>query len=137
SRRFRKEPSIVEGPWGAIGAERPWIAVEPVGVPGRGSDESPPASLPYAVAAGGPFDAAVARAAEGPDDLGALACLSLHARPIGAKWPVVFVTREPCASPSSWIEAAERELVRGADQVVLLEAGGAYPDGTTTLDVAA
>jgi 3-deoxy-7-phosphoheptulonate synthase len=137
SRRFRREPSIVDGAWGAIGAERPWIAVEAVGVERRGSDESPPASLPYAVASGGPFDAAVTRSAEGPDDLGALACLSLHARPIGPKWPVLFVTREPCSGLQAWLEAAERELVGGADQVVLLEAGGAYPNGAATLDVAA
>jgi 3-deoxy-7-phosphoheptulonate synthase len=136
SRRFRKELSIVEGAWGAIGATRPWIAVEAEGVQTPMPVDAPPDSLPYAVAAGGPFDAAVTRSAEGPDSLGALACLSLHARPIGAKWPVVFVTREPCASLEAWIEAAEQELLHGADQVVLLEGGGAYPDGSRTLDIA-
>lgn len=138
SRRFRKQSSVVEGAWGAIGAERPWIAVEAVGVSRAGADaDAPPASLPYAVAAGGPFDAAITRSPEGPDSLGALACLSLHARPIGAKWPVLFVTREPSASLEAWIEAAEQELLRAANQVVLLETGGAYPDGSRTLDVAA
>ncbi len=28
SRRFRERSSIVEGEWGAIGAERPWVALE-------------------------------------------------------------------------------------------------------------
>jgi 3-deoxy-7-phosphoheptulonate synthase len=138
SRRFRKQSSVVEGAWGAIGSDRPWIAVEAVGISGRASDaDAPPPSLPYAVAAGGPFDAAITRASEGPDDLGALACLSLHARPIGAKWPVLFVTRDPSASLEAWIEVAEQELLRGANQVVLLEAGGACPGGPRTLDVAA
>jgi 3-deoxy-7-phosphoheptulonate synthase len=132
SRRFRDRPSIVEGPWGAIGAERPWIAVEPVVVPGaRGA----PTSLPYAVAAGRAFDAAVTRADQPPDDVGALACLSLHPQPLGAKWPVRFVTREPWWSVEQWLEAAERELSRGTDQVVLLEAGTVYPDAPCTLDV--
>ncbi|HVU03355.1 MAG TPA: hypothetical protein VHE30_16460 [Polyangiaceae bacterium] len=136
SRRFRRESSVVEGPWGAIGADRPWIAVEVAGVVGAQKDE-PPASLPYAVAAGGPFDAAVTRGADGPDELGALSCLSVHPRPISSKWPVQFVTRDPSASSDEWLSAAEQELLRGVDRVVLLEAGGSYPDGTRTLDVAA
>lgn len=137
SRRFRKESSIVEGPWGAIGADRPWVAVEVSGLVTVPKDDAPPASLPYAVAAGGPFDAAVARAADGPDELGALSCLSVHPRPIGSKWPVQFVTRDPSASLEQWLCAAEEELRRGVDRVILLEAGGAYPDGTRVLDVAA
>jgi 3-deoxy-7-phosphoheptulonate synthase len=132
SRRFRKEPSVVEGPWGAIGSGRPWIAVEPIGAQG---DDDGPTSVSYAVASGKSFDAAVTRSAQGPDDIGALACLSLHARPIGAKWPVIFITREPGASIAEWIASAEVELVRGANQVVLLEAGGAYPDGSRTLEI--
>jgi 3-deoxy-7-phosphoheptulonate synthase len=137
SRRFRQQPSVVDGAWGAIGSDRPWIAVEPIGLAAPPVGDEAPVSLPYDVAAGGPFDAAVSRSAEGPDSLGALACLSLHAQPIGAKWPVVFVTREPSWSVEAWIEAAERELVRGADQVVLLEAGSAYPDGSRALEITA
>ncbi len=133
SRRFRQRPSIVEGEWGAIGGERPWIGVETVGAE-RPSDASPP-SLPYDVAAGRPFDAAVSRSAECSDSVGALACLSIHPQPMGAKWPISFVTREPSATSCAWLEAAERELVRGAEGVVLLEAGGAYPDGTRTLEI--
>ncbi len=132
SRRFRDRPSLVEGPWGAIGAERPWIAVEPVGSPVSGGALT---SLPYDVAAGRSFDAAVTRADQPPDDVGALACLSLHPHPIGGKWPVRFVTREPWWGVEQWLEAAERELSRGTDQVVLLEAGTAYPDAPCTLDI--
>jgi len=132
SRRFRDRPSIVEGAWGAIGAERPWIAVEPVGVPTSGGALT---ALPYDVAAGRAFDAAVTRGDQPPDDVGALACLSLHPQPIGGKWPVRFVTREPWWGVEQWLEAAERELSRGTDQVVLLEAGTAYPDAPCTLDI--
>src|SRR5262245_42018277 len=68
SRRFRQRSSVVEGPWGTIGGERPWIAIEPIG-PGRlepasrpiQSDDSsgpPSTGLPYEVAAGRPFDPA-------------------------------------------------------------------------------
>src|ERR1041384_4950015 len=64
SRRFRSQPSVVEGPWGAIGIERPWIALEAIGQ--HVDDGSPPPSLPYAVAAGRPFDAAVTRAHQTP-----------------------------------------------------------------------
>jgi 3-deoxy-7-phosphoheptulonate synthase len=134
SSRFREGPSVVEGEWGAIGGARPWIGVEPVGVEPASGDEAP-ASLPYAVASGGPFDAAVSRSAEGPDNLGALACLTVHAQPIAPRWPVIFVTREPSWSLDVWLEAAERELSRGADRVVLLEAGSAYADGTRTLEI--
>lgn len=130
SRRFRDQPSIVEGPWGAIGAGRPWIAAEPVGTPGGALT-----SLPYAVAAGRSFDAAVTRADQPPDDVGALACLSLHPHPIGGKWPVRFVAREPWWGVEQWLEAADKELARGTDQVVLLEAGTVYPDAPCALDV--
>ena len=27
SRRFRQSSTVVEGPWGSIGGERPWIAI--------------------------------------------------------------------------------------------------------------
>lgn len=132
SRRFRHQPSIVDGPWGAIGAERPWIAVEAVGY---GGDDSERQSLPYAVAAGGPFDAAVTRTAEGPENVAALTCLSVHAQPIASHSPVLFVTRESSQSIDEWIEEAERELARGGDQVVLLEAGSAGADGARLLEV--
>jgi 3-deoxy-7-phosphoheptulonate synthase len=134
SRRFRDRPSIVEGAWGAIGAERPWIALEAVEGHASNADEGPP-SLPYAVAAGRPFDAAVTRADQPPDGVGSLACLSLHSHPLEGRWPVRFVTREPCWGLDQWLEAAEEELVRGTDQVVLLEAGTNYPDGPTALDI--
>lgn len=133
SLRFRKEPSVVEGPWGAIGGPRPWIAVEPIGIEQR-TDEAGPVS--YSVASGGSFDAAVTRAAQGPDDVFALSCLSLHARPIGRKWPVLFVTRDAGWSIQDWIAAAEVELQRGGEQVVLLEDGTARPDGTRGFEVA-
>jgi 3-deoxy-7-phosphoheptulonate synthase len=134
SRRFRMESSIVEGSWGAIGGVRPWIAVEVIGAD-RALSGDASASLPYEVAAGGHFDAAVTRAPEGPDSVGSLACLSLHHQRMGSKWAVRFVTREPSMGVNAWLEAAERELVRGTDQVVLLEAGGLLPDGTPTLEI--
>src|SRR6188474_150735 len=31
SRRFRQRSTVVEGSWGSIGGERPWIALEPIG----------------------------------------------------------------------------------------------------------
>jgi 3-deoxy-7-phosphoheptulonate synthase len=48
---------------------------------------------------------------------------------------VRFVTREPWWGVDQWLEAAEKELSRGTDQVVLLEAGTVYPDAPCTLDV--
>src|SRR5580765_1519176 len=69
SRRFRDQPSIVEGPWGAIGAERPWIALEAVQGPGPSDPDGDVPSLPYAVAAGRPFDAAVTRVDQPPDSV--------------------------------------------------------------------
>jgi len=65
SRRFRKEPTIVEGPWGRIGGSDPWIALEPIGdgtLPGGRDTEldAPPGTdSPYRLAAGRPYDAAV------------------------------------------------------------------------------
>lgn len=134
SRRFRHEPSIVEGSWGAIGADRPWIAVEAVGYADTEPDEERP-SLPYAVASGGPFDAAVTRAAEAPESVGALSCVSIHGQPISSRYPVLFVTRDPSQSLEEWILCAERELARGGDQIVLLDGGSAWADGARLLDV--
>ena len=31
SRRFRQQSTVIEGPWGSIGGDKPWIAIEPVG----------------------------------------------------------------------------------------------------------
>jgi 3-deoxy-7-phosphoheptulonate synthase len=133
SLRFRKEPSVVSGSWGAIGGPKPWVAVEALGM---ASDSGAPSTTAYSVAAGGSFDAAVTRAPDGPDEIGALSCLSLHAQPIAPRWPVLFVTRETGASIQDWVSAAEAELVRGAEAVVLLEAGNACPDGTRGFEVA-
>jgi 3-deoxy-7-phosphoheptulonate synthase len=126
SRRFRQEPSVVEGAWGAIGGEHPWVAVEPVGV--TPAEDDAPASLPYAVRAGRPFDAAIARRGRAPESIGALACLSLDAAALGSPWPIRFVEREPCAGIDEWLIAAEKELARG-DRVVLLEPGTPQPGG--------
>lgn len=130
SRRFRPSPTIHEGPWGAIGGERLWVAVEAVG---RRPDET----LAYAVAAGRPFDAAVAREGVEPESVGALECLALgHAR-ARQRWPLVFVERAPSWGANHWVGAAERELERNDCGVVLLEAGGEYPNGARTLEIAA
>jgi len=147
SRRFRQRSTVVEGPWGLIGGERPWIAIEPIGLvprretasrPVQTEDEAGAASeLPYAVAAGRPFDAAVTRSHLPPDALGALACLSLHEQPTSPHYPVRFVARPPSAGANAWIGSAERELERAECQVVLLEQGGEYPSGARTLEVAA
>ena len=149
SRRFRQRGTTVEGPWGIIGGERPWIAIEPIGPtvrrepgsrPVHVDDEGsgpPSAELPYAVAAGRPFDAAVTRSHLSPEAVGALACLSTHPQPSAQRWPVRFVARPPSAGANAWIGAAERELERAECQVVLLEAGGEYPSGARTLEVAA
>lgn len=144
SRRFRERSTVVEGPWGSIGGERPWIAIEPVGPHGlqrkRTSDEDEaPASteLPYAVAAGRPFDAAVTRSHLALENVGSLTCLSMHPQPLQQAFAVRFVERAPSWGANSWIGAAERELERGQDQVVLLEAGGEYPNGARTFEIAA
>lgn len=144
SRRFRQRSTVVEGPWGSIGGERPWIAIEPIGAHGharkRGSseEEAPAAAeLPYAVAAGRPFDAAVTRSHLALENVGSLVCLSMHPQPLEQPYAVRFVERAPSWGANSWIGAAERELERGQDQVVLLEAGGEYPNGARTLEIAA
>jgi hypothetical protein len=134
---------VVEGAWGSIGGERPWIAIEPVGPLGStrkralGDDEAPAsADLPYAVAAGRPFDAAVTRSHLAFENVGSLVCLSMHPQPLQQSFPVRFVERQPSWGANAWIGAAERELERGS-QVVLLEAGGEYPNGARTLEIAA
>lgn len=141
SRRFRERPTVIEGPWGSIGGERPWIAVEAVGPLGsrRNDDDAPPSSseLPYEVAAARLFDAAVTRSHHALDTIGALTCVSIHAQPSRQPGPIVFVERGPSWGANSWISAAERELVRGENAVVLLEAGGEYPNGARTLEIAA
>jgi 3-deoxy-7-phosphoheptulonate synthase len=148
SRRFRQRSTVVEGPWGLIGGERPWIAIEPIGLVPRRETASRPVQteadaagsapeLPYAVAAGRPFDAAVTRSHLPPDALGSLACLSLHEQPTSPHYAVRFVARPPSAGANAWIGTAERELERAECQVVLLEQGGEYPSGARTLEVAA
>ena len=144
SRRFRKRSTVVEGPWGSIGGDRPWIAIEPIGPLGlgrksaSGDDEAPGSTeLPYAVAAGRPFDAAVTRSHLAIENVGSLVCLSMHPQPLQQAFPVRFVERQPSWGANAWIGAAERELERGSDQVVLLEAGGEYPNGARTLEIAA
>jgi len=145
SRRFRQRSTVVEGPWGSIGGERPWIAIEPVGPLGSarkralGDDDTAPpsAELPYAVAAGRPFDAAVTRSHLSFENVGSLTCLSMHPQPLEQAFPVRFVEREPSWGANQWIGAAERELERGQDRIVLLEAGGEYPNGARTLEIAA
>jgi len=148
SRRFRQRGTVVEGAWGTIGGDRPWIAIEPIGPRGRSEpasrpldheDDVPPPSteLPYEVAAGRPFDAAVTRSHLAAESVGALSCLSVHAQPAAQRFPVRFIERPPSAGANVWIGAAERELERGECQVVLLEAGGEYPSGARTLEVAA
>jgi 3-deoxy-7-phosphoheptulonate synthase len=147
SRRFRQRGTVIEGPWGIIGGDRPWIAIEPIGPlprhdrsrPGIAIENEawPPAEMPYVVAAGRPFDAAVTRSHLSPDAVGALACLSMHPQPSAQRYPVRFVERPPSAGANAWIGAAERELERAECQVVLLESGGEYPSGARTLEVAA
>ncbi|MDX2051970.1 MAG: hypothetical protein SFV15_06215 [Polyangiaceae bacterium] len=138
SRRFRREPTVVEGAWGIIGGERPWIAIEPVGLSSpRTQGENGPVSteLPYEVLAGRPFDAAVFRSQTVPDEVGALAALSLHPKPSGQRSPVRFVAREPSRGTDHWISAAERELERREGSVVLLETGDESPNGVRTLEI--
>jgi len=137
SRRFRQRPSVFEGSWGSIGGERPWIAVEPI-APSRASDEAPPSGdLPYEVAAGRPFDAAVTRKHNAPESVAALTYVSIHSHPSRQPGPLRFVERQPSWGANQWIIAAEEELARGESHVVLLEAGGEYPNGARTLEIAA
>lgn len=141
SRRFREAPTMVEGGWGTIGGGRPWIAIEPIGVdaPSSASGDAPPpsAEMRYEVRAGRPFDAAVVRARVAPESIGALTCLSIHPHPSSPRWPVVFVERGPSWGANAWIGAAEHELTLREGSVVLLEAGGEYPSGARTLEIAA
>jgi 3-deoxy-7-phosphoheptulonate synthase len=144
SRRFRQRSTVVDGPWGSIGGERPWIAIEPVGPSGALRKRTSPedearayAELPYAVAAGRPFDAAVTRSHLALESVGSLTCLSMHPQPLEQAFAVRFVERAPSWGANAWIGAAERELERGQDQVVLLEAGGEYPNGARTFEIAA
>lgn len=138
SRRFRQAPTLITGEWGTIGGPRPWIAIEPVGAPSDDGEERRPTSqIPQRLPAGRPFDAAVTRARVAPSSVGSLACLSLHSAPEEQKYPVLFVTRPPSAGADSWIARAEKELQRSEGSVVLMEAGGEYPSGARTLEVAA
>jgi 3-deoxy-7-phosphoheptulonate synthase len=150
SRRFRQQSTVIEGPWGSIGGDKPWIAIEAVG-PATASagepasegsaspSEIPPASrdLAYEVRAGRPFDAAVTRSPRAVDTIGALVCLSVHPQPSDQRFAVHFVERGPSWGANAWIGAAERELARGDSSIVLLEAGGEYPNGARTLEIAA
>lgn len=147
SRRFRQQSTVVEGPWGSIGGDKPWIAIEAVG-PSAGQSVAggalggslpPPAlrDLAYEVRAGRPFDAAVTRSPRAVDTIGALVCLSVHPQPSDQKFAVHFVERGPSWGANAWIGAAERELSRGDSSIVLLEAGGEYPNGARTLEIAA
>jgi 3-deoxy-7-phosphoheptulonate synthase len=140
SRRFRQAPTVVDGPWGSIGGDKPWIAIEAVGPSAApGASEPPPASrdLAYEVRAGRPFDAAITRSPRAVDSIGALVCLSVHPQPSDQRFAVHFVERGPSWGANAWIGAAERELARGDSSIVLLEAGGEYPNGARTLEIAA
>ncbi len=95
SRRFRKASTIVAGAWGNIGGEKPWLAVEPVGLESVGE-------VPHGIAAGRPFDAAVVRGKIVPPSMGALACLPLEALP-GVQADVVFGNRGPSWGANKWI----------------------------------
>ena len=146
SRRFRQQSTVIEGPWGSIGGDKPWIAIEAVGPtpagglsPSGGASEPPPPSkdLTYEVRAGRPFDAAVTRSPRAVDTIGALVCLSVHPQPSDQRFAVHFVERGRSWGANAWIGAAERELARGDSSIVLLEAGGEYPNGARTLEIAA
>jgi len=71
------------------------------------------------------------------ENVGSLVCLSMHPQPLQQAFPVRFVERGPSWGANAWIGAAERELERGSEKVVLLEAGGEYPNGARTLEIAA
>lgn len=132
SRHFRQAPTVISGEWGTIGGNRPWIAIEPVGL-----DAGDGAAPVYRLAAGRPFDAAVTRARVASESLGALACLSIHPAPQEQRYPVLFVTRAPSSGADAWISRAEKELQRSENSVALIDAGGEYPSGARTLEVAA
>ncbi|HEX2733826.1 MAG TPA: hypothetical protein VHM70_19585 [Polyangiaceae bacterium] len=141
SRHFRRAPTVISGDWGTIGGSHPWIALEPVGLPPdeRISSENTYESLQALkrLPAGRPFDAAVLRGPIAPRSMGSLAALSIHSSPQEQQFPLIFVTRPPSAGADTWISAAERELRRGQNEVALIEAGGEYPSGARTLEVAA
>lgn len=139
SRRFRQASTSIGGEWGTIGGPRPWIAIEPVGATEEEDDDArrPTSQIPQRLPAGKPFDAAVTRTRIAPANVGSLACLSLHAAPQDQKYPVLFVTRAPSAGADAWIALAEKELQRSENAVALVEAGGEYPSGARTLEVAA
>jgi 3-deoxy-7-phosphoheptulonate synthase len=139
SRHFRKAPTVISGEWGTIGGTRPWIAIEPIGLPGATETALAPVSTQslYRLPAGRPFDAAVTRSPIAPGAVGSLAALSIHPKPQEQRFPLIFVTRPPSAGADAWILAAEKELKRGQNEVALIEAGGEYPSGARTLEVAA
>jgi 3-deoxy-7-phosphoheptulonate synthase len=144
SRHFRQSATVIDGPWGTIGGTRPWIAIEPIGlgrnaeVSDSGGEETSLAGLgERRLAAGRPFDAAISRKRVSPRSVGALACLSIDSSPQSPHYPVLFVARPPSAGADSWIARADKELQRSENRVVLLEAGGEYPSGARTLEVAA
>lgn len=131
SRHFRQASTIISGEWGTIGGPVPWIAIEPVGA----AQQALPSS--HRFAAGKPFDAAITRTRIPSDSLGALPCLSIHSSPSQQRYPLLFVTRAPSGGADSWIAEAEKELQRSENSVALVEAGGEYPSGARTLEVAA
>jgi 3-deoxy-7-phosphoheptulonate synthase len=145
SRRFRQQSTVIEGPWGSIGGDKPWIAIEAVGPGAAQASDAPPApggeptasrELAYEVRAGRPFDAAVTRSPHAVD-IGALVCLSVHPKQADQRFAVHFVERQPSWGANKWIGAAERELSRGDSLIVLLEGGGEYPNGARSLEIAA
>jgi hypothetical protein len=118
SRAARREPTIVEGRWGAIGGGRPWIAIELHG---------PFAASLDAKMAG--FDAVVARGE---------AATAIGAAPVALDRAdeIAFVARPDGATEEGWLAAAERELAAGRAPVVLLESGSALASDAETFDVA-
>ncbi len=131
SRHFRQASTVLSGEWGTIGGDRPWIAIEPIGL----KDGELPSSR--RLAAGRPFDAAVSRTRIAADNLGPLASLSIHSSPQEQRYPLVFVTRAPSWGADAWIARADKDLQNSDKSVALLEAGGEYPSGARTLEVAA
>jgi 3-deoxy-7-phosphoheptulonate synthase len=119
SRRQHPDDTKLSGSWGVLGGSRLWIGVEVVG------------GGPIK-ASGPPFDAALDR---GPRARLSVVPSLAFDRPDQVEGGIVFARRSPSAGPSEWIGAAEDLLRSGERAVALLEAGGAYPDGTTTFDV--
>jgi len=130
SRRFRQRSTVIDGDFGRIGEGDLWIGLEAVGLPAE-TDAPPPS---YALLAGRPFDAAVTRSVSPRDRVGGLACLSVNPRAESPQYPVVFVAREPSWGVDRWLQAAERELVRGGTSVVLFEQGTEFQSAGRTLD---